>query len=83
VNRILEKGGELMTGRLDDIRQLALEQFDAYWKNEARRLQSLAHQGDISQKLAAVEQRREQGRKILNSQCTSRLDALRIMISVA
>lgn len=86
VNEMLAKCEALMDARMQQVREQALAEFDAYWENEARRLQALAQgmaqPADIAPQLAAVAQKREQGRKVLNSQCTSRLDALRIMISV-
>ncbi|HEX4940471.1 MAG TPA: RNA polymerase-associated protein RapA, partial [Candidatus Kapabacteria bacterium] len=86
VNEMLAKCEALMDTRVQQVREQALAAFDAYWENEARRLQALAQNmaqpADIAPQLAAVAQKREQGRKVLNSQCTSRLDALRIMISV-
>ncbi len=86
VSEMLGKCDALMSARVQQVRDEALKQFDAYWENEARRLQALAQsdaqQADIAPQLAAVAQKREQGHKVLHSQCVSRLDALRIMISV-
>lgn len=83
VNQMLAQGDALMSKRLQQLRDDALQQFDAYWENEARRLKAMEHQGDIGPQLTTVQQRLEQGRKVLREHTSVRLDALRIMIAVA
>lgn len=82
VNQMLAKGEGIMAERLQQLREAALQQFDAYWENEARRLQAMQHQGDITTQLEAVKHKLEQGRRVLRDNTTVRLDALRIMIAV-
>ena len=83
VSQMLGKGDAIVSERLQQLRDQALQQFDTYWENEARRLKSMQHQGDIGTQLAAVQQKLEQGRRVLQEHTAVRLDALRIMIAVA
>ena len=83
VSVMLSQGDKLMSARLQDLRKEALSRFDAYWQNEARRLEAMAGQNDVSEQMATIQHRRDQGRRVLQSQTEARLDALRIMITVA
>ncbi|MAR89992.1 MAG: RNA polymerase-associated protein RapA [Pseudomonadales bacterium] len=82
VLELLQQAEQQAQARTQALAEQALERHRHHWEREQQRLQALLGDSAGTEALAQLEQRRQQGEKLLRNNCRQHLDGLRIMVTI-